>query len=128
MDAKDQGDKKSKGKGKSKVLVYKIFSATTLMIPFDPDNPDKVDATAGMVHTEDGMVLPVKDCLEQLINTSIGFGIEYDEMTGMGTQVQAGHTESTVVDIMVKEEDDPFVKEVLDVSNINPVQVSRTIN
>ena len=128
MDAKDQGDKKSKGKGKSKVLVYKIFSATTLMIPFDPDNPDKVDATAGMVHTEDGMVLPVKDCLEQLINTSIGFGIEYDEMTGMGTQVQAGHTESTVVDIMVKEEDDPFVKEVLDVSNINPVQISRTIN
>ena len=126
MDAKDQGDKKSKGK--SKVLVYKIFSATTLMIPFDPDNPDKVDATAGMVHTEDGMVLPVKDCLEQLITTSIGFGIEYDEMTGMGTQVQAGHTESTVVDIMVKEEDDPFVKEVLDVSNINPVQVSRTIN
>ena len=126
MDAKDQGDKKSKGK--SKVLVYKILSATTLMIPFDPDNPDKVDATAGMVHTEDGMVLPVKDCLEQLINTSIGFGIEYDEMTGMGTQVQAGHTESTVVDIMVKEEDDPFVKEVLDVSNINPVQVSRTIN
>ena len=114
MDAEDQKDKKSK------VLVYKIFSATTLMIPFDPDNPDKVDATAGMVHTEDGMVLPVKDCLEQLINTSIGFGIEYDEMTGMGTQVQAGHTESTVVDIMVKE--------VLDVSNINPVQVSRTIN
>ena len=122
MDAKDQRNKKSK------VLVYKILSATTLMIPFDPDNPDKVDATAGMVHTEDGMVLPVKDCLEQLINTSIGFGIEYDEMTGMGTQVQAGHTESTVVDIMVKEEDDPFVKEVLDVSNINPVQVSRTIN
>jgi len=122
MDAKDQRNKKSK------VLVYKILSATTLMIPFDPDNPDKVDATAGMVHTEDGMVLPVKDCLEQLINTAIGFGIEYDEMTGMGTQVQAGHTESTVVDIMVKEEDDPFVKEVLDVSNINPVQVSRTIN
>ena len=122
MDAEDQKDKKSK------VLVYKIFSATTLMIPFDPDNPNKVDASAGMVHTEDGMVLPVKDCLEQLINTAIGFGIEYDEMTGMGTQVQAGHTESTVVDIMVKEEDDPFVKEVLDVSNNNPVQVSRTIN
>ena len=98
------------------------------MIPFDPDNPNKVDASAGMVPTEDGMVLPVKDCLEQLINSAIGFGIEYDEMTGMGTQVQAGHTESTVVDIMVKEEDDPFVKEVLDVANINPVQISRTIN
>ena len=122
MNEEDQRD------SKGKVLVYKIFSATTLMIPFDTDNPNKVDASAGMVHTEDGMVLPVKDCLEQLINTAIGFGIEYDEMTGMGTQVQAGHTESTVVDIMVKEEDDPFVKEVLDVANINPVQISRTIN
>ena len=122
MNEEDQRD------SKGKVQVYKIFSDTTLMIPFDPDNPKKVDASAGMVHTEDGMVLPVKDCLEQLINTAIGFGIEYDEMTGMGTQVQAGHTESTVVDIMVKEADDPFVKEVLDVANINPVQISRTIN
>ena len=122
MDSEDQRDKTGK------VLVYKVLTASTLVIPFDPDNPNKVDASAGMVHTEDGMVLPVKDCLEQLINTAIGFGIEYDEMTGMGTQVQAGHTESTVVDIMVKEEDDPFVKEVLDVANINPVQISRTIN
>jgi hypothetical protein len=36
-----------------KYLVYKILTATTLMIPFDPDNPDTVDATAGMVKTED---------------------------------------------------------------------------
>ena len=111
-----------------KFLVYKILTATTLMIPFDPDNPDTVDATAGMVKTEDGLVLPLKDCLETLCTSAISFGIEYDELTGMGTQVQAGHSESTVVDVMVKEEDDPFVKEILDISNINPVQVSRTIN
>jgi len=122
MDAEDQRD------NKGKVLVYKILTATTLMIPFDPDNPDTVDATAGMVKTEDGLVLPLKDCLETLCTSAISFGIEYDELTGMGTQVQAGHTESTVIDVMVKEEDDPFVKETLDISNINPVQVSRTIN
>ena len=122
MNAEDQRD------NKGKVLVYKIFTATTLMIPFDPDNPNTVDATAGMVETEDGLVLPLKDCLETLCTSAVSFGIEYDELTGMGTQVQAGHTESTVVDVMVKEEDDPFVKEVLDISNINPVQVSRTIN
>jgi len=122
MNAEDQRD------NKGKVLVYKIFTATTLMIPFDPDNPNTVDATAGMVQTEDGLVLPLKDCLETLCTSAVSFGIEYDELTGMGTQVQAGHTESTVVDVMVKEEDDPFVKEVLDIANINPVQVSRTIN
>ena len=122
MNEEDQRD------SKGKVLVYKIFSATTLMIPFDPDNPNTVDATAGMVETEDGLVLPLKDCLETLCTCAVSFGIEYDDLTGMGTQVQAGHTESTVVDVMVKEEDDPFVKEVLDIANINPVQVSRTIN
>ena len=111
-----------------KYLVYKILTATTLMIPFDPDNPDTVDATAGMVQTEDGLVLPLKDCLEALCTSAISFGVEYDELTGMGTQVQAGHSESNVVDVMVKEEDDPLVKEILDISNINPVQVSRAIN
>ena len=111
-----------------KYLVYKILTATTLMIPFDPDNPDTVDATAGMVKTEEGLVLPLKDCLENLCTSAISFGVEYDELTGMGTQVQAGHSESNVVDVMVKEKDDPLVKEILDISNINPVQVSRTIN
>ena len=111
-----------------KYLVYKILTATTLIIPFDPDNPDTVDATAGMVKTEEGLILPLKDCLENLCTSSISFGVEYDELTGMGTQVQAGHSESNVVDVMVKEEDDPLVKEILDISNINPVQVSRAIN
>ena len=122
MDAEDNLN------NKPKVLVYKVLTAATLVIPFDPDNPNTVDATAGMVETEDGLVLPLKDCLETLCTTAVTFGIEYDELTGMGTQVQAGHSESTVVDIMVKEEDDPYVKEIVDISNINPVQVSRTIN
>ena len=122
MDAEDNLN------NKPKVLVYKVLTASTLVIPFDPDNPTTVDATAGMVETEDGLVLPLKDCLETLCTTAVTFGIEYDELTGMGTQVQAGHSESNVVDIMVKEEDAPFVKEILDISNITPVQVSRTIN
>ena len=122
MDAEDNLN------NKPKVLVYKVLTASTLVIPFDPDNPNTVDATAGMVETEDGLVLPLKDCLETLCTSAVTFGIEYDELTGMGTQVQAGHSESNVVDVMVKEEDDPFVKEILDISNINPVQVSRTIN
>jgi len=113
---------------KDKVLVYKVITASTLVIPFDPDNPNTVDATSGMVHTEDGMVLPLKDCLETLCTSAVTFGIEYDELTGMGTQVQAGHTESTVVDLTVREKDDPLVKKIIDISNINPVQVSRTIN
>ena len=113
---------------KEKVLVYKILTATTLLIPFDPDNPNTVDATAGMIHTVTGLTVPLKSCLEELLSTAVSFGVEYDEMTGVGAQVQAGHTESTVVDIMVKEKNDHFIKQVVDISNINPVQVSRTIN
>ena len=111
-----------------KALVYKVVTATTLVIPFDPEDPDKVDASNGMVKTHDGMVIPLKDCLESLIDTAIFFGIEYDELTGMGTQVQAGTTESRVIDIEVLEKKDPEVQIVLDTSTINPVQTSRTIN
>ena len=122
MDSEDQRDKTGK------VLVYKVLTASTLVIPFDPDNPNTVDATAGMVETEDGLVLPLKDCLETLCTSAVTFGIEYDELTGMGTQVQSGHVESTVVDLTVREKDDPLVKEIIDISNINPVEISRTIN
>tara|TARA_R110002096_G_scaffold5960_2_gene27363 strand:+ start:303 stop:656 length:354 start_codon:yes stop_codon:yes gene_type:complete len=112
----------------SKAIIYKVVTATTLVIPFDPDNPDKVDAVSGMVRTPDGMVIPLKDCLESLIDTAISFGIEYDELTGMGTQVEAGITESRVVGIEVLEKNNPEVKLVIDTSTINPVQTSRTIN
>ena len=122
MDAEDNLN------NKPKVLVYKVLTASTLVIPFDPDTPNTVDATAGMVETEDGLVLPLKDCLETLCTTAVTFGIEYDELTGMGTQVQSGHVESTVVDLTVREKDDPLVKEIIDISNINPVEISRTIN
>jgi hypothetical protein len=46
----------------------------------------------------------------------------------MGTQVQAGTTESHVIDIQVLEKKDPEVQIVIDTSTINPVQTSRTIN
>jgi hypothetical protein len=46
----------------------------------------------------------------------------------MGTQVEAGITESRVVGIEVLEKNNPEVKLVIDTSTINPVQTSRTIN
>lgn len=121
-------DSRDRDGDKGKALVYKVVTATTLVIPFDPEDPDKVDASNGMVQTHDGMVIPLKDCLESLIDTAISFGIEYDELTGMGTQVQAGTTESHVIDIEVLEKNDPEVQLVIDTSTINPVQTSRTIN
>ena len=124
MDAADKKNRVVSGKA----LIYKVVTATTLVIPFDPDDPDKVDAASGMVQISDGMVIPLKDCLEQLIDAAISFGIEYDELTGMGTQVEAGITESHVVDIEVLEKNDPEVQLVIDNSTINPVQTSRTIN
>ena len=124
MDAADKKNRVVSGKA----LIYKVVTATTLVIPFDPDDPDKVDAASGMVRTPDGMVIPLKDCLESLIDTAISFGIEYDELTGMGTQVEAGITESRVVGIEVLEKNNPEVKLVIDTSTINPVQTSRTIN
>ena len=118
----------------SKAIIYKVVTATTLVIPFDPDNPDvetqvyKVNAASGMVRTPDGMVIPLKDCLESLIDTAISFGVERAELTGMGAQVEAGITESHVIDIEVLEKNNPEVQLVIDTSTINPVQTGRTIN
>ena len=53
----DAADKKNRG-ASGKALIYKVVTATTLVIPFDPDEPNKVDAASGMVQTPDGMVIP----------------------------------------------------------------------
>ena len=67
---------------KDKVLVYKILTATTLLIPFDPDNPNTVDATAGMIHTATGLTVPLKSCLEELLSTAVSFGVDRRRCTG----------------------------------------------
>ena len=111
-----------------KVMVYKVVTATTIVIPFDPANPTTVDATSGMSRTAEGLLVPFKECLEDLVSSGVGFAIEYDELTGVGANIEAGTTESHVISIEVLEKDDPEVQLVIDNSTIHPVQTSRTIN
>ena len=40
-------DSRDRDGDKGKALVYKVVTATTLVIPFDPEDPDKVDASNG---------------------------------------------------------------------------------
>ena len=106
-----------------KLAVFRVLTETTVVVPCDPDNLNVDDHATGFYRVFDGMVMPFGDCLETLISTAVGFGIEYDEMTGMQLCVQAGYTESHVVDLQVVEKGDPLVSEVIDNANIKPAPI-----
>lgn len=115
-------------KEKEKMIAYALELQVRLLVPFTPDDQGRVDVGNVMSKSEGGHIVHFNHHLEHLLEESIQFGIEYDELTGIGTQVEAGTVRCHIIDMQVMEKDSPVVQNILDTSTINPVKSSKSIN
>jgi len=118
---------KSDDKGE-KTLAYALELQVRLLVPFYPDDEGRVDVGNIMSKSKGGHIVHFNHHLENLLEEAVQFGVEYDELTGIGTQVEAGTVKCRIIDLQVMEKSSPIVQNILDNSTINPVKGSKTIN